>query len=242
MKLFKLAAPLLVSASILSSTAFAGGLEVEVLTPVAESYNWTGFYAGLNVGGVKNTMNITDNDATSFNATLEQAANPSFVGGFQAGYRYQIDMAQASGVYGIEFSANFADAKYDKTFGSSYALYELHSENELKNFCLLQLMGGIAADRTLLFVTAGLSWSNISGSVNNLDSIPFFESFSVSKKALGTTVGGGIEYAIYDNISARVEVDVITPRVYSTDDEEGDTFQISNNIVRGVFGLNYRFW
>lgn len=243
MKQFTLlaSASILLTASLLSSTTFADiSLKGEVL-PSTITYDWTGFYAGLNVGVVKHTLNMTDNQASSFDATIQQVSNLKLTGGIQVGYRRQLDLTRASGVYGVEFSANYANAKFEKEYGSPFALYQLRAKNELKNVCLLQLIGGIAADRTLLFLAAGLSWSNISGSVTNLDSIPFFNAFSVAKKALGSALGGGIEYAFSDAMSARFKVDVITPNAYTTSNNVGNRYQISNNIVQASLGLNYTF-
>lgn len=237
MKQFKLAATLFLSTSLLSSTIFANVLFKDEVT----RHNWTGFYAGLNAGAVKHTMNMTDDQATSFLGTIQQVSNPKVSGGFQLGYRRQLDLAQVSGVYGLELSANFSDATFNKEYGSPFALYQLTSENELKEVCLMQLTGGIAADKMLLFLAAGLSWTNITGSVTNIASVTFFNSFNVNQKTVGTAVGGGIEYAFNDKISARLKVDVITPSVFSVNDGAGNTFQISNSIVQGTLGVNYKF-
>src|SRR5581483_3639216 len=74
--------------------------------------HWTGFYAGLNVGGVGHTMDVTDNQAVTFNATIRQASNPALTGGFQVGWRRQMDGTATTGVYGVEFSANIANAEF----------------------------------------------------------------------------------------------------------------------------------
>ncbi len=223
------------SSSLLAQALFKG--EAAPVTP----HNWTGYYGGINIGGVKNTMDITDNQATSFNATLQQTMNPQPTAGLQIGYRRQLDPTKTSGVFGIELSANVANATFDKNYGSPFALYQLESKHTLENYCLLQLMGGIAADRTLFFLVGGLSWTNISGNTTSTNAVPFFNSFSVSKKMWGTSVGAGIEYAITEKISARLKVDVITPNTYTTSDNLGDRFQIANNITQGTLGLNYKF-
>lgn len=243
MKPCKLVASLFVTACLSSTAAFAHlsfkgeDQPVHVRAP----YNWTGFYAGLNIGGVKHTMNITDNQATTFNATIEQVTNPQFTAGFQVGYRRQLDMNRVSGVYGGEFSGHFSNAEFSKQYGSPFALYQLNAKNELMNLWLLQFIGGIAADRALLFFSAGFSYTDITGNVTNVTGAPFFNSFDVGKKALGTVVGAGVEYAFTDTLSARLKLDVITPNVYSTSDNTGGSFQISNNIVQGTLGINYKF-
>ena len=235
----KLATSLFMSTLLLSSTATAHRSHKDETTSLI--YNWTGLYAGLNAGIVKNTMNVTDNDATTFNATIQQVSNPKFTGGLQVGYRRQLDLTRVSGVYGLEFSTNFAAAKFHKLYGSPYATYQLDSVNELKNLYLLQAIGGIAANRTFLFLAAGLAETTIAGNVTNIDGAPFFNSFSVGKKALGTAVGGGVEYAPCKQFSARLKVDVITPNAYNTTSDTDNIFQVSNNIVEATFGINYTF-
>ena len=227
------------SATLLSPVTFAHTLMKDAVP--ATTYNWTGYYVGLNAGGVKQTMNITDNQASSFNATLQQASDLAFTGGIQVGYRRQLDLGSASGVFGLEFSANSSNVSYHQKYGSSFALYHLASEFDLNNYALLQLMGGIAADRTLLFLAAGLSWVSISGSIVNLDTIPFFHSFNVDKRIVGTAFGGGIEHACTDKISVRFKVDVMTPSSYTVSDGTGNNFRISNSIVQGTVGVNYKF-
>src|SRR5579862_4140520 len=86
---------------ILCSSAFAHTVFKDETVLNKKPYNWTGFYAGLNVGAVKHTMDITDNQAASFNATIQQNLDPRLTGGFQIGYRRQIDLTSSSGVYGV---------------------------------------------------------------------------------------------------------------------------------------------
>jgi len=242
MKQMKLATSIFVSAILLSSSAALAQAPVKnELIPAGASHNWTGFYAGLNVGAVNNTMNITDVQATSFNSTLQQVSNPLLTGGFQAGYRRQLDLAHVSGVYGLEFDANFANATFNKEYGSPFALYQLRSSNQLKTVCLLELIGGIAADKTLLFLAAGLSWVNITGTTTNQDELAFFNSINVAKKQVGTALGAGIEYAFNEKISARIKVDVVTPNTYTAHDNVGDAYQVADNVVLGTIGINYKF-
>ena len=240
---FKLAVSLFVSALLFSSSTFAHSSFKGEVTPITVApHSWTGFYAGLNAGAVNYTMNITDNQATSFNATIQQRSNPKFTGGFQVGYRYQVNITKASGVYGAEFSTNFSNTTFNKTYGSPFALYQFASQDELKNLCLLQFIGGIAVDRTLLFLAAGLSWANITGNITSQSGTPFFKSLKIDNKGLGTTLGGGIEYAFNEKISTRLKIDVITPTTYTSHNNTGASFQVSNNIVQGTLGVNYKFF
>ena len=223
--------------SLFSSASFS-----QTLATDAQLYNWNGVYAGINAGIVKHTMNITDIQATTFYATIQESSNPDFTGGLQLGYRHNLNLSNPiSGVYGLEFSTNFASASFKQEYGSPYALYQLNATNELKNLYLLQLIGGIAADKALLFLDAGLSWSTITGEMTALNGIPYFNSFDVNKQAFGTAIGGGVEYAWTHAISTRLKLDAITPNVYMAINNLNNNFQISNNIVQGVAGVNYKF-
>lgn len=240
MKQLSLVVSLYAGISLISFNLFAAPALMKD-EAISVPYNWTGFYGGLNLGAVKHTMKVTDNQAASFSATIEQVTNPRFTGGFQLGLRHQIDPTKTSGVYGMEFSANFSNAHFNKIYGSPFALYQLYSENELKNSQLGQLIAGIAADKTFVFLAAGFSWTDISGSITNMDGIPFFNSLSVSKKSLGTALGAGVEYGLSERFSMRFKVDVITSNVFTTFDDVGDSYQVANNLVQGTFGVNYKF-
>jgi outer membrane immunogenic protein len=242
MKYFKSAISLYVATTLLSPTSIGQSAvdNNKLLSPIA-SYNWTGIYAGINAGLVWHTMNITDNTATTFNATIQQATDASTTGGIQVGYRYQLTPTQSSGIFGLELSTDFARAKSDMVYGSPFGLYQLTSAHELKNVTLAQIIAGIAADRTLMFLSAGLSWSKISGSVINQDGIPFFNTFGVSQQEVDAVVGGGVEYAMTNKISTRVKVDVIIPQTHTSLDNASNLYTISNNIILGTIGINYHF-
>lgn len=241
MKQFQLAASVFVSSLLLAHSAMAQVSYKGEAMPPAPAFNWSGFYAGLNVGAVNHTMNVTDTQAITFHSTIQQVSNPRITGGLEVGYRRQMDMSAVSAVYGLELSANFSDAKFKKEYGAPFALYQLESKNELETVCLLELLGGIAADRTLLFLAGGVAWTNVNGKTTNQDSIGFFNSFSVKKQLFGTALGAGIEYAFNEKISARIKVDVIKPNTYNTSDNLDNSFFISDSIVQGTFAINYKF-
>ncbi len=94
-------------------------------------------------------------------------------------------------------------------------MYELQSINKLKNLELLQVTGGIAVDKTLLFLAAGLSSTTISGSLTNLDGTPFFEFLNTGKSTIGWSLGAGLEYALTNKLSARFKVDVLSSNTYT---------------------------
>ena len=68
---------------------------------VASQHKWTGFYIGGNLGAVKHTMNVTDNQATSFYATIQEVSNPQLTGGLQLGYRRQLQYSSLTHFYSL---------------------------------------------------------------------------------------------------------------------------------------------
>lgn len=223
----------------LSLSTYAAPSFKDEIAPT-QIHHWTGFYAGINAGAVNHTLDLTDADAASFLATLRQESNPKWTAGLQAGYRHELDMNVLAGVYGLELNVNFANAAFEKQYGSDFALYTLHSSNQLKTTSTLELMAGLAADRLLLFLSGGVSYAHIDGTTRNLDSLAFFNKFSVRKNAFGTVLGGGLEYALTNQLSARFKIDVLTPTTYSTKDNVDNHYQVGNHIVQGTVGLNYQ--
>lgn len=237
----------LLSASLFCSTALLSTMASAVvdmkdkdLSPVSV-HPWSGFYAGVNVGLIQHTLSITDNQAVTFNATIQQITNPSFSGGFQLGYRRQLNPSHIAPVLGLEFEMNFTDSSFNTLYGSPSALYQLNTHNKLSNVELVQLIGGVAVDQALFFLTAGLSISKVSGSMVNTDGAPFFESVNLDKTSAGGALGVGVEYALNEHFSARIKVDAIGANAYTAMDEMGNTYQIANHSILGTVGLNYQF-
>jgi hypothetical protein len=240
MQLAKLATLCATTTLLLSSPAFANFSFKGETTAMSSAYTWTGFYAGVNVGALNHTMYLTDTEATSFYATLQQVSNPALSGGLQFAYLRQLTQARVSSVYGASLSVDFSNATFQKNYGSPFALYQLDSKNSLNTLCLFQVLAGIAVEKTLMFLDAGLAWINITGSTTNLDSVVFFNSFSVSKSQFAPALGVGIQYVFTPKWSLSAKVDVIAPNSYTTSDNVGDTFQVANTIVQGTIGINYK--
>lgn len=204
-------------------------------------FTWSGVYAGINAGFFKNSLKITDVNAASFNATIEQNTNPNFSGGFQVGIRRQMSPSPTSGVLGLEFSANFQDHLSQMQYGSPFALYQLDSSYRVKSSYLLELIGGISAEKTLLFLAAGASFSTIRGQVINTDGLPFFRQFSLNKNAIGPVIGAGVEYACNNKLSIRAKIDMVYNNSYRTKDDTGNSYEVANQTMIASLGLNYKF-
>jgi outer membrane immunogenic protein len=126
--------------------------------------------------------------------------------GVQAGYNYQI----GSSVIGLEGDYNWVGLNKTKLFslddGSGSTATFKFSE-----FGTLRARGGLALDRTLLYVTAGVAFAHI----QNTDASDAFDNqgrpvtpqFTASedKWKAGLAVGTGVEFALSQNWSVKGE-------------------------------------
>jgi opacity protein-like surface antigen/outer membrane receptor protein involved in Fe transport len=192
--------------------------------PASGRYNWSGFYVGLNAGGVFGPTAATVSGGGS--ASVNE---PGFIGGAQIGANYQTGPV----VWGIE-------ADYDASTQNQSLPSGVLSGSMSQMPWLATLRGrlGVAFDRYLIYGTAG----GAAGELRSNIAIP--AGTTSSTVTYGTwTAGTGVEYGITDNLSARVEylyldkgniaTGVIGPPAMTI------TSHLRDNLVRA--GLNYRF-
>jgi len=210
MKKFLLAALL----AGVATSAFAADLPNRKAPPTPAPYyappvfTWTGFYVGLNGGyGV----------GTGSNSGF---GNPSggLIGG-TAGYNYQIGQF----VLGAEGDLDWADMTKNGT-NATVGAYK----TDINTLATARARAGIALDRALLYVTGGYA-----GAETKVDIAGFG---SQSDWRNGGVIGGGIEYAFTNNISAKAEY-LYAPLQGKTYDGVKSNADLS--LIRA--GLNYKF-
>lgn len=175
-------------------------------------FTWTGFYVGANAG--YGWGNVNTNTFTSV-GDLD-----GFVGGGQIGYNYQMGQF----VLGLEADIQGADlSSGDNVIGSRI---------KTDYFGTVRARVGVAFDRFMPYVTGGWAYGNVK------TSIPAFGISSDNSHTNGWALGGGIEYAITNNLIAGVEylyVDLGEKRVTGLVDKVGTDF----SVVRAR--LSYKF-
>jgi outer membrane immunogenic protein len=199
---------------------------------VVPAYSWTGFYAGGNLG-----WGWGDGDGTigitGVGTGPTSGSGDGFLGGVQAGYNWQ----NGAFVFGVETDIQASAAQGDVTGSPGAAT--LTAESKHPWFGTIRGRIGYANDRWLWYVTGGALYgeAKLSGTV----SAPGAGAFSSSQSLWSWTLGGGVETALWDRWSAKLEYlyvgtpsDVPTPP--GTTSISGDT---SSHIVRA--GLNYHF-
>ncbi len=198
--------------------------------PVIAAFNWSGFYVGGNIG-----YGWGQGDGDIFGLSWNQ---DGFFGGGQIGWNWQAPGSQW--VWGVEVDSQWSNMKDDATFGlGAGAVGNVFSE--LTYFGTARLRLGYAWDRAMFYTTGGLAWgtNEIGGSVAVG---PFLAGASSSNTHVGWTVGAGVEWALLDNWSAKVEylyLDLGSSDYFGGAGAGGFDADVTAHTVK--VGLNYRF-
>jgi len=165
---------------------YNGSLKDEV--PYNYPYSWTGTYAGLQMGYGWADTDARSGPAPGFNQNYNYDAD-GFLGGAHIGVNFQ----SKDVVYGLEADVDFADLGNTAT-GS---LGDTHS-TDLDWMGSLRARLGFASGRNLFYVTGGWAFGDV-----NVRSETGAISYSDVRH--GWTVGGGLEHAFSQNMTARLE-------------------------------------
>lgn len=150
---------------------------------VPPPFTWTGFYVGVQAGYAFGSNDLT---APGFPADLDP---DGFVGGAHAGYNYQWNWL----VLGLEGDIEYSGIEGEDTLPG----VNFKSEGNWQGSIRARL--GYAVDRLLIYGTGGWAFADFdyraAGGLVARDSATHN----------GWTLGAGAEYAITDNVTARVE-------------------------------------
>ncbi len=191
---------------------------------------WSGFYAGLNLGGIWNTtsagIGVSNGPGGGFAGT-----GGGFMGGAQAGYNWLLGPVLLGGeadLQGSTLSTNLSGV-----VGPSI----VNAQETMPWFSTFRARVGYPLGSVMPFVTGGAVWGheNLSGfdGVNG--------SFNVSNNFWTYTFGAGMEGHLNDQWSTKLEwLWVGTPDTpLSTPASTSISERSIGNIVR--VGLNYKF-
>lgn len=187
-----------------------GPIAAPVYMPPA--FTWTGFYVGANAGYGWGNVNA--------NGFANVGDLDGFVGGGQIGYNYQMGQF----VLGLEADLQAADL----SSGNNLGLVRVKTDY----FGTVRARVGVAFDRFMPYITGGWAYGNVK------TSIPALAFSSDRSHTGGYAVGGGLEYAITNNLIAGVEylyVDLGEKSILNTGTKVGTDF----SVVRAR--LSYKF-
>jgi outer membrane immunogenic protein len=213
----------------------AADLPVKAPVTPAAVFTWTGFYVGLNAGGAwgrsdartsvscapvpgisplfcSPTVGQANAIAVAAAGTGSRSDN-AFTGGGQIGYNWQ----NSSLVYGLEAdfgafrlrTSRLASAHYPVNFGAAVTTKTFTVTSSFDTDWLFTARGrvGWAFTNLLAYATGGLAITNPSATYVFTDTpgVPAAGTWSNSETKVGWTVGGGLEWAMNRNWTAKVE-------------------------------------
>jgi outer membrane immunogenic protein len=200
-------------------------------------YNWSGFYIGAHVGGVWGTKDWTDVTFPAAPFNLNSHDMSGFLAGGQVGINWQVSNI----VFGIEGQASWTNA--DGDHACIIGIRTCRTEANWLGTVAGRL--GIAFDRALIYAKGGAAFINEDYLMTALPGGAAIASFT-DETRWGWMVGGGIEWGITENWSAKIE--------YNFMDFREDTFRFvtpaavffaDNRIDQQMHvvkaGINYRF-
>lgn len=232
-----------------ASAADLGGRYIpEPATEVSRApepyWNWSGLYFGGNVGyGFTDVGTSLDRITAPVDALGSSGALTSdgAFGGGQLGYNWQRERV----VFGVETDFQFADMQ-DSAFGDygGNPAFNGGASVDVDWFGTLRGRIGLADGRTLYYLTGGLAYADVDfaeaafggGNVIGVGG---------DKTMLGYTVGGGIEHALSQNLSLKLEYQYLDfgKETFAGTDINGDSYaskvDVDMHTVRA--GVNYKF-
>jgi outer membrane immunogenic protein len=205
-------------AALLATSAIAADLprRSQPSAPVMQRmpvFTWTGLYAGVHAG--YGFGQVTGSAGRNFKDPT------GFLGGGQIGYNLQ----SGNVVYGLE-----TDLSYAHIQGKNSAIGVAGSKDTLNYLGTVRGRVGYAFDRFLPYLTGGFAYGGSTITVPGVG--------KSSPVHYGWTLGGGIEYALTNNITAKLEglyVDLADQKVLGGAAKSG----FETGIVRA--GINAKF-
>jgi outer membrane immunogenic protein len=261
MKKILLAGAALIASVTMASAADLPSRKGAPLAPMyAPAFSWTGFYAGVHAGygwGDQNTGRF--GNSAGFNGAVNAGTTPlsfgsdvdGFIGGGQIGYNYQMN----SIVVGVEADLSFSDIKGTSNVNlpgaGGFSPSSSSSRQEMDWFGTARVrLGFTPVNRLLVFATGGLAFGDVSYKTrvtyNPIAGGDFFGASSDTRT--GWTLGGGLEYALTNNLTIKGEYlyydlgkqnTVLTDPVRFPADSLTYRNETKGNIVRA--GINYKF-
>jgi len=243
--------------SAIAFTQNATAADIPVKAPVAPVpapiYSWTGFYVGVHAGWgwSSSTVTVTPSpafvSASGYETHSFDQNSDGFIGGGQIGYNWQFAPNWMVGIEGDFSGTGIRETTIVPITIGGVPLggdYTHTTKRDITWLASVRGRLGYTADRWLIYVTGGGAWGRVEGTAGpNIPSI--LTPVTFSDTISGWVIGGGFEYAIANNWTARLEylyldfgkldnpwVLVVLPTI-------NDSTRITTSVVRG--GINYRF-
>ena len=190
----------LLIAAISSASAADLPMYTKAPAPAPVLFSWTGFYVGLNAGGKWATVDDTVTVGGT-SVTFNSDTASSWIAGGQIGYNWQAP--GSPWVFGVEGDIDAQDFHRDLVVATAIGPFVAGDAFSVKSDWQASFRGriGYAMDRVLLYATGGIAFTNVKGTA----SLVGIGTFTDDTTRTGGTIGGGLEWAVWNNISLGVE-------------------------------------
>jgi outer membrane immunogenic protein len=173
----------------------------------AAPFSWTGTYVGANAGWTWGTFDLNPAATDNLSGAVGQPGSASInsssvIGGFQAGYNWQIGIW----VLGLEQDYQFTGLKQTRTFSAPAALFLAGDSIQAKTDYLAATRArlGVTWERALFYAAGGLETGMFDVTSNyvsrGIGGSPAQSFTDTNKLHFGFNVGAGIEYAVTNNV------------------------------------------
>jgi len=230
----------------LATPAMGADLAVKSPPPVAPVYDWTGIWFGGFGGYAYGNHNL--NNALGFqpvgfsNYTANWESHGPFGGG-EIGYYWQTGQF----VWGIagDFAGTNINGTDNGALGQAGNLQGpagnvlIIDSNKLKWLGSLSVSGGIAVDRLMLYFKGG--WA--AGDITHTDINPGVATDTFTVHRSGLVAGGGLAYAITNNVIGKIEYRYYDLGTYHRDTPTNGVlpYTVTATYSTVVLGLDFKF-
>jgi len=164
---------------------------------IGEIYNWTGFYAGFNIGG------LTGKIATTYTYGGSPFAGLHATAGGEAGYNWQMGNYVAGVESDLNITGQSNNWRYYPSAGGITAV--LNSTQSLPVFFTFRGRAGYATGQWLFYGTGGFAYGEVRS--NPAISVPGIGTVGAElvKSRGGWTVGAGVEAPVWQGWTSKFE-------------------------------------
>jgi outer membrane immunogenic protein len=208
MNIFKIVSVVCVALALGSSCAWAADMALKAPPPPPVVSTWTGFYVGVQGGGVFSHEVGT----TLFSTVLSTAGSQTpgnvngAVGGFDIGYNYQLNQSWLIGVQG---DWSWTGANGSTSRASNIAGITLNGSTNNRWIATATGRVGYLMSDWLLYGKAGGAWMKANYGANAMAGPVFLEVGATSITRSGFTAGVGAERKFSRNITGKIEYDYL---------------------------------
>jgi outer membrane immunogenic protein len=230
----------------LMSPALAADLPMKAGPIVAPMYDWSGFYVGVFGGGGMGNHNYNNGTPTNYANYLINYDSTGGIAGGEVGYNVQSGVMVA-GVEANGFWSGIKGSDLSQFNAGALPINAIDASN-LRWGASLVARGGIAVDRLLLFFTGGWAYGNILHTSTTPGIPGVFPTLvdQFTNHQSGLTAGGGIAYAVTNNLIGKIEYRYYAMGRY---DRAGNPltpnlqtpYTVDNTYSVVTLGLDYKF-